>query len=67
MREKLCQLELPYVLHNVARDSEKREAFVERSGRMMVPYLIDPNESTEMFESADIVRYLEQTYVARGG
>ena len=34
---------------------------------MMVPYLIDPNESTEMFESADIVRYLEQTYVARGG
>ncbi len=67
VREKLCQLELPYLLHNVARDSEKREAFVERSGRMMVPYLIDPNEITEMFESADIVRYLEQTYVARGG
>ncbi len=62
VREKLCELELPYLLHNVARGSEKREAFVERSGRMMVPYLIDPNTNIEMFESADIVRYLEETY-----
>jgi glutathione S-transferase len=29
---------------------------------MMVPYLADPNTGQEMFESADIVRYLEQTY-----
>jgi len=67
VREKLCELELPYLLHNVARDSEKREAFVERSGKMMVPYLIDPNTSIEMFESADIVRYLEETYLGDGG
>lgn len=66
VREKLCELELPYLLHNVPRGSEKREAFVERSGRMMVPYLIDPNTSIEMFESADIVRYLEETYVGDG-
>ncbi len=67
VREKLCELELPYLLHNVARGSEKRAAFIERSGKMMVPYLIDPNTSTEMFESADIVRYLEETYVVDGG
>ena len=30
----------------------------------MVPYLVDPNTRTEMFESADIVRYLEETYAA---
>ena len=29
---------------------------------MMVPYLADPNTKTEMFESADIVRYLNETY-----
>ena len=29
---------------------------------MMVPYLVDPNTDTEMFESADIAAYLEQTY-----
>lgn len=64
VREVLCELELPYVLHNVARGSRRREAFVMRSGRMMVPYLADPNTGREMFESADIVRYLNETYRA---
>jgi glutathione S-transferase len=63
-REALCSLELPYVLHNVGRGSSKRNAFKERSGKMMVPYLVDPNTGAAMFESADIVRYLESTYGA---
>lgn len=62
VREALCSLELPYLLHNVAKRSPKREAFVKRSGKMMVPYLVDPNTGQAMFESADIVRYLERTY-----
>ena len=63
-REKLCVLELPYLLHNVAKGSPSRGAFVARSGKMQVPYLADPNTRTEMFESADIVAYLEATYAA---
>ena len=62
MREKLCVLELPYLLHNVAKGSPRRAAFVERSGKMQVPYLADPNTGAELFESADIVRYLASTY-----
>jgi glutathione S-transferase len=62
VREELCALELPYVLHNVAKGSPSRDEFVERSGKMMVPYLVDPNTGTEMFESADIVAYLDRTY-----
>jgi glutathione S-transferase len=46
----------------VAKGSAQREAFVARSGRMMVPFLFDPNTDVEMFESADIVEYLEKTY-----
>jgi glutathione S-transferase len=61
-REALCELELPYRLHNVARGSPKRPELVTRSGRMMVPYLVDPNTGVSMFESADIVRYLNGTY-----
>lgn len=61
-RETLCSLELPYRLHNVGKGSPRREAFVSRSGKMMVPYLADPNTGAEMFESADIVQYLERTY-----
>ncbi len=63
-REALSELELPYHLHNVARGSRQRAAFVARSGKMQVPYLADPNTGRELFESADIVRYLEETYGA---
>jgi len=62
VRERLCALELPYRLHNVAKGSPGRDAFVARAGKMMVPYLVDPNTKTEMFESADIVAYLDRTY-----
>jgi glutathione S-transferase len=61
-REALCELELPYVVHNVGKKSPSRPAFVERSGKMMVPYLADPNTGVEMHESADIVLYLNERY-----
>jgi glutathione S-transferase len=64
VREVLCELELEYHLVNVAHGSREREAFVKRSGKMMVPYLADPNTGREIFESADIVRYLVDTYAA---
>jgi glutathione S-transferase len=64
VRETLCELELPYLLHNVGKDSPHRAAFIERSGKMMVPYLLDPNTGEAMFESADIQQYLERTYAS---
>mgnify|MGYP001263456559 FL=1 len=63
-REALSSLELPYLLHNVAKGSAQRAAFVARAGKMQVPYLVDPNTGAAMFESADIVRYLESTYAS---
>ena len=62
VRETLSELELPYDLRNVARGSSKREAFERRSGKVQVPWLVDPNTGTELFESAEIVRYLDDTY-----
>lgn len=61
-REAFSELELPYVQRNLPRGSPERAAFIARSGKMQVPYLVDPNTSTQMFESADIVAYLNQTY-----
>ena len=66
VRETLCELELSYRLHNVARGSARREAFMARSGKMQVPYLVDPNTGVEMFESAAIIEYLRATYAAAG-
>jgi glutathione S-transferase len=64
VREALCELEIPYRLHNVAKGSRRRESFAARAGKMMVPYLVDPNRNAAMFESADIVAYLNVTYAA---
>lgn len=63
-RETLCELELTYLLHNVGKRSPSRPAFVERSGKMQVPYLVDPNTDKALFESADIQAYLLATYGA---
>ena len=42
----------------------EREAFVQRSGRMQVPWLFDPNTGTSLFESQAIEDYLQATYGA---
>ncbi|MED5433172.1 MAG: glutathione S-transferase N-terminal domain-containing protein, partial [Pseudomonadota bacterium] len=39
-----------------------RVALMKRAGRIAIPYLVDPNTGTELFESADILTYLDQTY-----
>jgi len=64
VREVLTELELPYLLHNVGKKSPSRKDFVARSGRMMVPYLVDNSQGKNwgMFESRDIIRYLQDTY-----
>ncbi len=36
----------------------------QRTGRVQLPYLIDPNTGTEMYESRDIMDYLLETYAA---
>ena len=39
-----------------------RQRLLARAGKVQVPYLIDPNTGTELFESADILDYLDRTY-----
>lgn len=51
--------------HKAPKDTGRnRKVLFERTGRVQVPYLIDQNTGTEMFESADIIAYLERTYAA---
>lgn len=83
VRERLCELEIPYLLRNCGRteisewllppvrdflklkpksELKNRKELLARAGRMAIPYLVDPNQGIEMFESADIVDYLDQEY-----
>lgn len=84
VRERLCELELPYTLHNLGKEQwadagpavmrvkpgpyvpvagGKRESFLRIYGRVQVPYLEDPNTGAALFESEDILAYLDKTYV----
>uniref|UniRef100_A0A0G4FZI0 GST N-terminal domain-containing protein n=1 Tax=Chromera velia CCMP2878 TaxID=1169474 RepID=A0A0G4FZI0_9ALVE len=62
VREVLCERELPYLMLNCARGSPKRQELYERQGTFQVPYLEDPNTGVKMFESAEIVEYLNSEY-----
>lgn len=84
VRERLCELEIPYVLHNVAKErwqdmgpavlrlkpwgkyqpvtDGKRAREIKTNTKMQVPYLVDPNTGVAMYESAEILKYLNHTY-----
>jgi glutathione S-transferase len=83
VRARLCELELPYLLHNTGKGGWKdlgppsfrdklfkgklgtttnRSWLAEQTGKVQVPYLIDPNTGTAMYESQDILDYLDRTY-----
>lgn len=85
VRERLSELELPYVLRSTGRRTAadwvppdlrrwfsleapastlNRSVLRERAGRVTIPWLVDPNTGVEPGESADILRYLEDTYAA---
>ena len=42
--------------------TKNRADYVAVSGKMLVPYLIDPNTGAQMHESAEIRKYLVRTY-----
>jgi len=44
------------------RPGGRRALLLERWGRVQLPYLEDPNTGVALFESADIIDYLEQRY-----
>ena len=65
-REALHALDLDFYTCNVAKGGGRRTELRELGGKMQVPYLVDPNTGTSMYESDDIVRYLHATYGAAG-
>lgn len=83
VRERLCELELPYVLRNTGKGrwtdmgppgvrdrwfkadagtARNRRVLLQRTGRVQVPYLVDPNTGAALYESAAILDYLDRTY-----
>ena len=64
VREALTELEVPHLLRTCARGSAKRQLMLDAQGLFQAPLLEDANTGTVMFESADILQYLDATYAA---
>lgn len=62
VRERLSALALPHLMINCARGSAHRDLLVAKKGRFQVPFIVDPNTGCELFESDQIVRYLDSVY-----
>lgn len=47
-------------LNDIAEDTAYAEELIARGGKQQVPYLVDDEASVEMYESEDIVAYLQK-------
>lgn len=65
-RDQLNDWLLPVMRKQFGTDyhptQRNRRALFERTGRVAVPYLVDPNTGAGMFESENILKYLDEAY-----
>lgn len=63
IREKLCALCLPHQIIPCSRGSRNRDLLIAKTGKQFqVPFLVDPNTGIDMFESPEILEYLDAVY-----
>ncbi|MBB3047467.1 glutathione S-transferase [Litorivivens lipolytica] len=66
VRELLTELELEVLVYPCPKRGERYRAEAKRlGGKAQFPLLIDPNTGQQLYESADIIRYLCTTYGER--
>ncbi len=66
VREALTELDLDAEILPCPKGGERfRPEVTERGGKAQFPYLVDPNNGEELYESLDIVAYLFGTYGRR--
>lgn len=65
VREALTELDLDALVYPCPRGGTRyRPRVVELGGRMQFPFFVDPNTGRRLYESADIITYLFETYGA---
>ena len=63
VRYKMTELDLDYISRNVfGGGSKKAELLTKLGGMVQVPYLVDTDNNVAMYESDDIIKYLEENY-----
>jgi len=58
------KLSLEVTLKDIGADEQAQAELLEKGGQQQVPYLVDAKKETAMYESDDIIDYLELNYGA---
>lgn len=56
------EMGLKFNLKDISTDATLAEELIARGGKRQVPYLVDEEKNTEMYESRDIIKYLRENY-----
>lgn len=56
------ELSISVTLKDVSADEALREELIAHGGKRQVPYLVDESRDTALYESDEIIAYLEQHY-----
>lgn len=68
VRQKLTGLGISYVVHNPrrhggeVRNEQTHDELVKLGGQNQIPFLVDHQRGVTMYESDDIVDYVEEHY-----
>lgn len=49
-------------LKDVSEDETAREELIEKGGKQQVPFLVDTEKDTSMYETSDIIEYIRDNY-----
>ena len=65
VRMRMTELDLDYICRNVPNDNSKKAALLTKlGGEVQVPFLVDTDNNVAMYESDDIIKYLEGKYAS---
>jgi len=63
VREALTALDLDALIYPIPKRGQRNnDELIALGGKSQIPFLVDPNNGVSMYESADIQRYLRETY-----
>lgn len=63
VRERLTELDLDAMIYPCPKGGTRFRPTVKKlGGKQQYPFMVDPNTGTSLYESYDIIRYLNETY-----
>jgi len=63
VRERLTELDLDVMVYPCPKGGKRFRPTVKKlGGKQQYPFMVDPNTGTSLYESYDIIRYLNETY-----